>query len=127
MWNTLSEEAKEHYNRLAADAQAQYKARLREYRATGAWQEFTVITRLKNKDVAGAESAFIFDRKTGSQGPWVRIPYERKNDLEKELESYDQVIFPPRPKEMEEEHLRKTLESKERRKKKIKNYKYKYY
>ncbi|KAL7485027.1 hypothetical protein ACHAW6_010622 [Cyclotella cf. meneghiniana] len=127
MWNTLSEEAKEHYNRLAADAQAQYKARLREYRATGAWQEFTVITRLKNKDVAGAESAFTFDRKTGSQGPWVRIPYEKKNDLEKELESYDQVIFPPRPKEMEEEHLRKTLESKERRKKKIKNYKFKYY
>ena len=123
MWAKLSEEAKEHYNQLASDAQAEYKTRLSEYRATGGWCEFTVIERLKNKN--GVE--VITDRKTGNHGPWVRIPYEKKNELERELESFEQVIFPPRPSVMEEEHKRKLEESKERRKKKIKTYKYKYY
>lgn len=123
MWQKLSEGEKSHYNSLCADAHAEYKERVREYRATGSWPPFTTIARLENKVLTD----FILDRKTGSQGPWVRIPYERKNDLEKELETYEQVIFPPRPTEMEEEHKRKVEEAKERRKKKIKSYKYKYY
>jgi hypothetical protein len=48
----------------------------------------------------------------------VRIPYSEKNELERELETYDQVIFPPRPKEMEEEHERRLEESKVKRKRK---------
>lgn len=123
MWTRLAEEERDHYNRLAADGQAEYKKRVVEYRATGAWQPFTTIERLVNKNGVTVE----VDRKTGGNGPWVRIPYERKNDLEKELETYDQVIFPPRPSEMEEEHKRKIQEQKERRKKKIKSYKFKYY
>jgi hypothetical protein len=125
MWNCLSEEEKDHYSRLAADAQLEYKSRVREYRATGAWQEFTVIERLKNK-IECPEEVFR-ERRPGNNGPWVRIPYEEKNGLEKELETYDMVIFPPRPKEMEEEHQRKMMESKERRKKKIKSCNIKYY
>ena len=123
MWAQSSDEEKEHYNRLSADATAEYKTRVREFRATGAWQEFTTITRLKNKNGVDV----IPDRRNTNQGPWVRIPYERKNELEKELEEYDQVIFPPRPSEMEEEHKRKVDEAKERRKKKIKSYNFKYY
>jgi hypothetical protein len=57
----------------------------------------------------------------------VRIPHDRKNELEKELEGYDQVVFPPRPSEMEEEHRRKVEESKQRRRRKIKSYKFRYY
>ena len=123
MWHRLSDNEKDHYTQLVADSQAEYKTRVREFRATGAWQPYTTIERLKNKN--GVE--IVADRKTGSQGPWVRIPYEKKNDLEKELEAYDQVIFPPRPSEMEEEHQKRLEESKERRKKKIKTYNFKYY
>jgi hypothetical protein len=123
MWARLSSEEKEHYVSLATDALAEYKSRLVEYRATGSYSPYTTIARLKNKN--GIE--IITDRKTGSQGPWVRIPHDRKNELEKELEGYDQVVFPPRPSEMEEEHRRKVEESKERRRRKIKSYKFRYY
>ena len=57
----------------------------------------------------------------------MRIPYSEKNDLEKEIDTYDQVIFPPRPEGMEEEHERKMAESKERRRKKIQEEGLKYY
>jgi hypothetical protein len=48
----------------------------------------------------------------------VRIPYEAKNALEKEIETYEQVIFPPRPVEMEEVHEQRLEESKKKRKEK---------
>jgi hypothetical protein len=58
------------------------------------------------------------ERSTGSSGPWVRIPYEAKNALEKEIETYEQVIFPPRPVELEEVHEKRLEESKKKRKEK---------
>ena len=35
------------------------------------------------------------------------------------METYEQVIFPPRPAGTEEEHERKTMESKRRRREKV--------
>ena len=103
------------YKHSAKEATTEYEDRLIEYRATGSWTPYSVIERLaRNKN--GVE--ITVDRGTGSQGPWVRIPYAEKNDLERELETYEQVIFPPRPKEMEEEHERKMEESKAKRKRK---------
>ena len=112
LWHKLTDDEKGHYNQLARDAIAEYNLRLREYRATGGWREFTVIERLRNKN--GVEEV-TRDRSSGSGGPWVRIPYEKKNALERELETYDQVIFPPRPKDMEEEYERRKKEQNERR------------
>ncbi|KAL7443556.1 hypothetical protein ACHAXM_008935 [Skeletonema potamos] len=115
MWNAMPDTQREHYKQLAKEATAEYEERLIEYRATGSWTPYSVIERLaRNKN--GVE--INVDRGTGCQGPWVRIPYAEKNELERELETYDQVLFPPRPKDMEKEHERKIEESKAKRKKK---------
>ena len=104
-----------HYKQLAKDATREYEDRLIEYRATGSWTPYTSFERLtRNRN--GVEVA---DRGPGNQGPWVRLPSEEKNELECELDTYEQVIFPPRPKEMEEEHERKVRESKAKRRRKI--------
>ena len=106
---------REHYKGLARDATREYEDRLIEYRATGSWTQYSVIERLDtNKngvEITGGGGG------AGSHGPWVRIPYEEKNELEQELETYDQVIFPPRPKDMEEEYEKKMEESKVKRRK----------
>ena len=117
---------REHYTKLARDARAEYQNRLMEYRATGHWATFTTIARLGNNK-NGEISRTAVERNSGGNGPWVRIPYSEKNDLEKEIDTYDQVIFPPRPEGMEEEHERKMAESKERRRKKIQEEGLKYY
>ena len=117
MWSDLPARQKEHYVRLAKEGRAEYDDRLLEYRATGHWSPFTTILRLMhNKN--GVECRGMNERSTGSQGPWVRIPYEAKNALEREIETYEQVIFPPRPVEWEEAHGRKVEERKKKRKEK---------
>ncbi len=117
MWNAMSDGERGYYKRLAKDATKEYEDRLIEYRATGSWAPYSVIERLsRNKN--GVE-VIVEEGRTGSQGPWVRKePREERNELEVELEGYEQVIFAPRPKEMEEEHERKVRESKERRRRK---------
>ena len=110
MWNGLSDEERGHYVAMAKEAKEEYEKQLREYRATGGYRPLRSMLRLGN-----------------GNGPWVRMPYERKNDLEKEIDTYEEVVFPPRPKEMEEEHRRRVEESKERRRKKIKEQGLKYF
>ncbi|KAL7494674.1 hypothetical protein ACHAWT_003396 [Skeletonema menzelii] len=119
LWKAMSEGERGHYKLLAKDATREYEDRLIEYRATGSWTPYCCVERLtghSNKQHDGGE---VDTNRVGNQGPWVRRPYEEKNELEKELEGYEQVIFPPRPKEMEEEHERKVRERKARRKRKV--------
>ena len=44
------------------------------------------------------------EQSTGNNVSWVRVPYKKKNELEKEIDSYEQVIFPPRPAGLEGGH-----------------------
>jgi len=119
MWNELSPRDRTHYVNLAKDARTEYEERLLEYRATGSWSPYTTFTRLMtNKN--GVDCRGMNERSTGSSGPWVRIPYEAKNALEKEIETYEQVIFPPRPVELEVVHEQRVEESKKKRREKRK-------
>ncbi|KAL7529627.1 hypothetical protein ACHAWF_003058 [Thalassiosira exigua] len=116
MWKVLPEAEREHYVRLARDARREYDDRLVEYRATGSWSPFTCIDRLgRNKD----GTTFSNERNVGGNGPWVRMPPGERNALERELATYDRVLFPMRPPAAEEEHQKKKKESLERRKRKI--------
>ena len=124
MWNGMSKKDRNHYVQLAKDARTEYEERLMEYRATGNWAPFSTIIRLENNK-NGVVCRSTLERIT--YGPWVRIPLEQKNELEKELEAYDQVIFPPRPAGMEEEHETRVKESLEKRRKKIREEGLKYY
>lgn len=45
----------------------------------------------------------------------VRMPYEKKNELEREIDTYDQVIFPPRPVGLEGDREEVMAERKRRR------------
>ena len=47
---------------------------------------------------------------------WVRKKWAEKNALEREIAGYDTVIFPPRPRYLDEEYKRKERERIERRK-----------
>ena len=81
-------------NSLGLEYEYQYK----EFRATGQYtpsQNFN-----KMQDV----------------GPWVRMNWNEKNSLEKEISRYDSVVFPARPPEFDEEYFRKEEERKKRRK-----------
>jgi hypothetical protein len=118
MWNGLPESGRGHYVSLARDARAEYDERLMEYRATGSWSPFTAFERLTyNRN--GVVCRTSAERSTGSNGPWVRMPYERKNDLEREIDTYEQVIFPPRPVGFEGEHERTMAERGRRRRERI--------
>ena len=55
----------------------------------------------------------------GNNGPWVRVPYEKKNELEKEIDSYEQVIFPPRPAGLEGGHEEMVAERERRRRERV--------
>ena len=87
MWHRLSENDRDHYVRLARDARAEYAERLLEYRATGRWSPYTAFERLtKNRN--GVVCRTSNERSTGSNGPWVRMRYDMKNDLEREIDAY---------------------------------------
>lgn len=89
-----------------------------ERRITGGWPQFTCIARLENKN--GVDVGKFAERNTrAGAGPWVRRPRARQNSLERELESYEQVVFPPRPAAMEAYHEMRVKESLAKRKKKI--------
>ncbi|KAL7536271.1 hypothetical protein ACHAXR_007037 [Thalassiosira sp. AJA248-18] len=126
MWNNMPLKEREHYVKLAKDARNEYEERLMEYRATGQWAPFSTIGRLDNNKNSMITRTAV-ERNAGGNGPWVRIPFEQKNELERELDSYEMVIFPPRPAGTEEEHEKKMKDSQERRMKKIKEEGLKYY
>lgn len=111
MWNTLPDKEREHYILFAKIAREEYVRQLREFRATGGWKPSESFERL-GSPIPG--------------GPWVRIPYDAKCKLEKEIDSYDQVTFPPRPPEMDDDYNQRMKESVERRKKKVRDEKRKY-
>jgi hypothetical protein len=118
MWHRLSDVDRDHYVRLARDARTEYDERLLEYRATGHWSPYTAFERLtKNRN--GVVCRTTHERSTGSNGPWVRMPYEMKNDLEREIDAYEQVIFPPRPVGSEGGHERIMSERRKRRRERI--------
>ena len=50
----------------------------------------------------------------------MRLKQHEKNGLEREIDSYETVYFPPRPPEMDEAYGRRKEESKRRRKEKVK-------
>lgn len=118
MWNRLSDDGRDHYVRLAREARAEYDERLMEYRATGTWSPFTVFERLTNNR-NGVVCRTSAERSTGSNGPWVRIPHGEKNELEREIDTYEQVIFPPRPAGSEGGHEKAMTDRRKRRRERI--------
>ncbi|KAL7469840.1 hypothetical protein ACHAXS_010089 [Conticribra weissflogii] len=130
MWHGMSEEERAHYNDLAMDAKEEYAELLREFRATGSWRPFRCIEKVRDKkkpeDEENEETA-VEEEHRNSLGPWVRIPYERKNALEKEIDTYDVVCFPPRPPEMNEAYEKRMEESRARRRRKIREEGLRYY
>jgi hypothetical protein len=98
----ISEKDREYYNEFAREAREEYQEQHRAYRATG---EYTPSKTFKKLD---------------GIGPWVRVATHEKNGLEREIESYDTVQFPPRPPELDDAYRKREQESKRRRKEKVK-------
>lgn len=95
----ITEKDREYYNDFAREAREEYQEQYREYRATGRFTPSNTFKKL---------------------GPlWVRIKVHEKNALEREIDSYDTVQFPPRPPEMDEAYQKRHEESKRRRKEKV--------
>lgn len=93
----ISEEDRDYYNVFAREAREEYEEQYREYRATGRFMPSTTFKKL---------------------GPlWVRMKEHEKNSLEREIDSYDTVVFSPRPNaEMDEAYRKREEERKQRRK-----------
>ena len=102
---------------MAPEAQAEYDVRLMEYRATDMWSPYTKFERLSNRN--GVTYGGPQERSTGNNRPWVRVPYKKNNELEKEIDSYEQVIFPPRPEGLEGGHEEMVAERERRRRERV--------
>ena len=83
------------------DARDEYNRQMIEYRATGSFTPNTEFVKLSNVNV------------------WVRKE-ANQNDLEKELCSYETVVFPKRPPSMDEAYALRTQRSIFRRKLRLK-------
>jgi len=102
MWRMkLSERERNYYNAFSDECRKEYKYMQREFRATG---YYTPSDRFE---------------KLGGAGLWVHKKIEERNELEVEVDSYDTVVFPMRPPEMDEDYMRRDRENKERRKAKM--------
>ncbi len=88
----MSEDERNYYINLCRDMREEYEKQHAEYRATGSFK--------KSK---------LFERLHGD-GPWVRIAYHEKNDLEREISQYKTIKFPPRPDDMEKPEWVKKIE-----------------
>ena len=80
----MSDKDREYYMKFADEAQEEYKYQHREFRATG-----------------GYKTSRTFQKLEGGKGPWVRICADERNELEKEVVSYNTVVFPLRPPNIE--------------------------
>mmetsp|Transcript_13744 Transcript_13744/g.20943 ORF Transcript_13744/g.20943 Transcript_13744/m.20943 type:complete len:332 (-) Transcript_13744:932-1927(-) len=98
----FNDDEREYYNEFCRRAREEYQRLHDEYRATGRF-----------------EPAKIYERMEGV-GPWVHKNPIEKNELERELATYETVKFPVRPPEMDEEYNRRQQESIKRRKLKLK-------
>jgi hypothetical protein len=102
LWRiALSDEDHRYYNDFCEEIREEYKHQHMEFRATGV---YTISD--------------VFDRPTGA-GLWVRKIMSEKNDLEKEIESFETINFPPRPPEFDEDYKKKEIESRRVRKVKL--------
>ena len=118
MWNKLLPDDKKHYTTMAHEARAKYDIRLMEYCATGTWSPYTTFERLtSNRN--GVTYGGPREWSTGNNRPWVRVPYEKKNELEKEIALYKQVIFPPRPAGLEGGHEKMVAKRERRRREQV--------
>ena len=102
MWRlALSDADRKYYNDFADDCRREYRHMQREFRATGHYT-----------------ASDLFQRVNGT-GLWVHRMEHEKNDLEHEIATYDTLVFPARPPEMEEDYKRREKASNERRKAKL--------
>ena len=92
----MSQEEQKFYNDVADIIRMEFKKQHMEFRATGSF------TPSDN-----------FERKGHF---WTHKKQNERNALEHELDSYETVVFPPRPPEYDEEYFKRERESKRRRK-----------
>ena len=77
----MSPDDKKYYATMAHEALAKYDVQLMEYCATGTWSPFTTFKQLtSNRN--GVTYGGPWEQRMGNNGPWVRMPYKKKNDLE---------------------------------------------
>jgi len=103
MWrNQLTDSERKFYSDFADEAREEYQKQHLQYRATGKYSPSETCEKLQ--DV----------------GPWVHKRPEFRNALEREISTYDTVVFPLRPPELDEAYKRREEESKRKRKLKVK-------
>jgi hypothetical protein len=96
MWRkALSQEEQKFYNDVAESIRLEFKKQHMEFRATG-----------------GFTPSDNHERKGNF---WTHKKQNERNALEHELDSYESVVFRPRPIEYDEEYFRRERESKRRR------------
>lgn len=98
----MKEEQQKYYHTMCEEVRREYKRQHLEFRATG---YYTPSERFERTDGAGL---------------WMHKLDEEKNALEREISSYDTVIFPLRPAKFDSEYREREIASKERRKLKLK-------
>ena len=103
MWRmALTDKERKYYLDFSDECRKEYKRLHMEFRATG---HYTPSDKFERCDGVGL---------------WVHKRPEEKNHLEREIATYDTVIFPQRPDHMDEDYERRLKESKERRKARMK-------
>ena len=99
IWKLGMEECdRVYYNEFAREARDEYNQLLQEYRATGRYQQSRKFEKLQGV------------------GPWVRVAWHEKNGLERELSTYETVLFPPRPQSLDAAYFDRRKESVKKRK-----------
>jgi hypothetical protein len=93
---------REYYNEFAREAREEYVKLHQEFRATGRYQPSRRFEKLQGV------------------GSWVRSRWEEKNGLERELSTYETVLFPLRPPQMDEAYEKRRLEGLSNRKRRQK-------
>lgn len=102
MWRlALTDEDRQYYHDMVEQIRQEYQRQHLEFRATGHYTPSETIER-----VDGA-------------GLWMHKRDHEKNDLEREIASYDTQVFPLRPPEFDEEYNQRQKESIEKRKRKL--------
>ena len=89
---------RQYYKDFASQAQIEYKKQLQEFKATGQYQPSEKFERMEN-----------------GVGPWVKKSWNEKNGLERELSTYETVVFPARPPQLDEAYEQRRIEGIERR------------
>jgi hypothetical protein len=103
LWTTaLHESDRQYYEDFCNQIRDEYQLLHLEYRATG---YYTPSARFERPDGAGL---------------WVHKKIDEKNELETEIASYETVLFPMRPPELDEAYAKREKEGRERRRLKLK-------